>query len=500
MLGRRIFAATAVFIAAVSTSVLPAEGAPACAWSGAPGGDWPTFGRDLMNSRLQEQEDTIGPLQAATLRKAWSFNTGGSGLGFADLNGTPIVALGCVYLNTAAGDVIALNADTGKQVWRRTVPVPAAGVGGTFVSSPVVSGGRLIALVSRLDQPYAVAFNALTGERLWTSPPLATGPGFYTNATPVVHGGMVLAGFSPPEGDATAIGGIAILDAATGTIIKRVMTLSEVDLANGFAGGGVWTAPAIDVSRGFAYYGTSNPYSKKTEHPNTNAIVKVDLNAGATFGEIVGSYKGDVEQITPEVRAAIGPVCELLGDNEALQLPVGNSLPCLQLDLDFGSAPNLFRDSSGRLLIGDLQKSGFYHTARADTMAGVWTALVGGSCAVCNAEATAWDRDGSLYAAGTPGGIMWALRADNGLHRWVTPIADVVHYQSISVANGVVYTVDSLGFLDAWHPRTGLPLLRRPVLLDSGQPAVTLSSNGISIARHTVYVAAGNSVVAYRPL
>jgi outer membrane protein assembly factor BamB len=78
------------------------------------------------------------------------------------------------------------------------------------------------------------------------------------------------------------------------------------------------------------------------------------------------------------------------------------------------------------------------------------------------------------------------------------PVADGVHYQSTTVANGVVYTIDGNGFVDAFDASTGLPLLRRPVLTDSGQPAVAVTSSGIAVARNTVYVAAGNALVAYQ--
>jgi len=82
--------------------------------------------------------------------------------------------------------------------------------------------------------------------------------------------------------------------------------------------------------------------------------------------------------------------------------------------------------------------------------------------------------------------------------RWAGPVGDGVHYGSVSTADGVVYTLDSLGCLDAFDASTGVPLLHRPVSVDSGQLAAGLTSSGVAIARHTVYVEAGNAVVAYR--
>ncbi|MDP3714044.1 MAG: PQQ-binding-like beta-propeller repeat protein [Mycobacteriales bacterium] len=488
----------AVGLIAAGAAALPAAAATgACAPAEHSGGEWATFGADLSNTRTQPAETTIGIAEVPLLTPVWSFSTGGASLGFGDLNGTPIVSSGCVYLNTAAGDVIALNADTGELVWQHHEEVPLAGLGGDFVSSPVAADGLLVALVNRDSGPYAIAFDQVTGAVAWRSRPVETSPGYYTNATPVVHDGILVFGFSAPEGNPASRGGYALLDLRTGRILDRSYVVPDADFAAGYAGGGVWTAPAIDEEQGFAYMGTANPYSKKIEHPNTNAIIKVDLNRGPTFGDIVGSYKGNIDQLSPAFRDLIDPVCDAVGEEPALQLVVGNSAPCLQLDLDFGAPPNLFRDSSGRLLIGDLQKSGIYHVADADSMAPAWQAAFGASCPACNAAATAFDGS-SILGVGTPGGVMLSRGRDDGALGWASPVADGVHYQSTTVANGVAYTVDGNGFVDAFDASTGLPLLRRPVLADSGQPAVAVTSSGVAVARNTVYVAAGNALVAYQ--
>jgi hypothetical protein len=272
-------------------------------------------------------------------------------------------------------------------------------------------------------------------------------------------------------------------------------------VARGYAGGGIWTAPAVDEANGYAYAGTSNPYSKKIEHQNTNAVLKIDIDPErATFGTVVGSYKGLIEQYDPAVRQAVDPVCQAVGDDPNLQLVVGDSAPCLQLDLDFGAPPNLFRDAHGRLLIGDLQTAGVYHAADASSMTGVWKSTVGASCAACNAAAWAFD-GGALVGASSPVGTEVSLGAQDGALRWTSPIGDGTHYESTSVAGGAAFTVDNAGVLHAWDVATGLALLKRPVQADAGADGVAaaVSSAGIAIASGEVVVATGNVVVAYRP-
>src|SRR5262245_15781831 len=117
--------ATSVCLAALLTTFgeSTSRAQPTCGPEDASGGDWPVHGRDPMNSRHQEAENRIGPLEAITLAPAWSYRTGAGLDNFpvTDLNGTPIIAHGCVYVVTSSGAVIALNADTGESVWRQQI-------------------------------------------------------------------------------------------------------------------------------------------------------------------------------------------------------------------------------------------------------------------------------------------------------------------------------------------------------------------------------------------
>ncbi|HEX5538976.1 MAG TPA: PQQ-binding-like beta-propeller repeat protein, partial [Methylophilaceae bacterium] len=75
--------------------------------------EWPSFGRDYSNQRFsplkQINRDNVGKLMPA-----WHFNSGVS----ASFQATPIVANGIMYLSLPYNDVVALDARTGKQLWR----------------------------------------------------------------------------------------------------------------------------------------------------------------------------------------------------------------------------------------------------------------------------------------------------------------------------------------------------------------------------------------------
>lgn len=98
-------------------SAVPGCG-PAAA-SGPGGGDWRTYGQDLSNTRYQEHEKTIGPSEASTLGPTWSFSANANGNRGGDFAGHPLVADGCAYIGTIGGTMWALNADTGKVVWKK---------------------------------------------------------------------------------------------------------------------------------------------------------------------------------------------------------------------------------------------------------------------------------------------------------------------------------------------------------------------------------------------
>ncbi|HKN95232.1 MAG TPA: hypothetical protein VJU60_12935, partial [Thermoleophilaceae bacterium] len=160
-------------------------------------------------------------------------------------------------------------------------------------------------------------------------------------------------------------------------------------------------------------------------------------------------------------------------------------------------------------LVGDLQKSGVYHAANADTMKPAWSEIVGVSCQACNAASTAFDGH-AIEGVGTPGGEMFSLGRDDGASNWLTPIADGAHYQSTSTADGVVYTVDGNGFLDVIDAATGSTIAKRPLSADTGTPTQGVTSNGVSIAEHMVFASASELptitggataglIVAYRP-
>ena len=505
--------ALATVVAAVLLAVPAHAAAAAPCTTPASGGEWPSYGHDPANTRTQPAEHGLGPAAVAGLTPAWVFSSASTGDGSV-FNATPVVNDGCVFVGDSGGYVYALDARSGHVVWEHRLQVSKPGFGGAIVGAAAVSGNEVVFLVSEEGAPYAVALDRTSGALLWRSAPFTTQPGtsiqgYYTNASPVIANGLVVAGYSPPEGDPHASGGFALIDAATGAIVKVTPTIPPADQAKGYAGGGLWSTPAYDPATKYLYFGAGNPGSKTKQHRNTDAILKIDLDRSRpTFGEIVAAYDGNVDQYLQTLQAlSQTPVCAA-SDNPSVPYPLDDPA-CGQLDLDFGAAPNLFRLANGTEVVGELQKSGVYHVARADSMQAVWSRLVGASCQACNLASTAFDGS-AVEGVATPGGTMYSLARDTGTINWLAPIGDVTHYQSTSAADGVVWTVDGGGFLDAYDAASGKSLLRRSMSVDARGPVSGSTSSGVAIAEHSVFAAAGGSsagggsatpgyVIAYRP-
>lgn len=493
------------FIQAPVRAVTPGTGT--CAPAAHAGGEWRSYGGGLGNQRNQLAETTLNPSTAANVAKAWSFDVANADqagvLGGGTLQNTPVVADGCVYLASSSGFVFALNADTGERVWTSAkMPGSAAGslLGGVITGSPVVAGRTVYVGVSKLNEAFVAALSQATGETLWMAPvldPTKKNNEYRTTivAAPVVSNGVVFQGIMGDENSAGARGGYAILDASTGALLHQDWTVSDAEYLAGYRGASVWCTAAVDPATAYAYACGGNPASKQMEARYANSLLKIDLNRSrSTFGKIVAAYKGNYDQYYPGLDRQ--PACD--------QVPTTLvwSPTCVQLDLDFGASPSLYEvDVAGQKvkLVGDLQKSGVYHAVFADNMQMAWTAVVGAPGPVWNASSPAVDGK-NVYVAALPPGQIWGLSNDRGRARWVTPVptGSGLFFQSVSTANGVVYAVDNSGVLNILDAATGLPVKHIVMTADVGAPANSQSSNGVAIARNTIYAASSSYVVAYR--
>jgi outer membrane protein assembly factor BamB len=538
---------------------------PGCAQPSLTGGEWRSYGGDLSNTRNQHDEKVISAADVPTLQSAWVFSSVANG-GAGDFTGTPVVADGCMYVASTRGWVFAANADTGKLVWKAQLPYGGSVNSSVAVADRLLpqqrvkskkkrakrckrgyarkgkrcvkqrrrarrkarksaarpTAGTVFVNVTRTQKfekcppgdpcigPYSAAFDQATGRLVWASRSVDNQPGADSYGSPVVFKNRLLIGVSGgsaelgDEADRYAFqGSMNFLDASTGAIVKKTWTIHPPKQPDDlFAGGGIWSTPAIDPDDKVAFVGAGNPFKPQAEHPHTDAVLRFDVDPRSkSFGEITGAYKGTVDEYFPGYSDA--PCYDIPG-NPTPYYPQGLG-SCGDVDLDFGASPNLFRDAKGRKLVGAGQKSGVYHVFDASTMKPVWSQIVGPPTALGGiVGSTAIDGD-AVYGPVTAPGYVWSVKRSDGGYRWIGPIGDGAHWgPPVSYANGIVYSVDFSGNLDAFDARNGVQLLKRPLVVGGGGP-LGVSWGGVSIARNTVFAAVGvlgladGFVVAFRP-
>jgi polyvinyl alcohol dehydrogenase (cytochrome) len=525
---RRTTIALAVAFALTATLLGPvaavAEDGPAtCAPSRHPGGDWRSYGRDFSNTRHQSREKVIGVGNVGLLQPAWVMSTEGMG-GAGDITGTPVIANGCMYIGSNRGWVFALNADTGELVWKLSRP-------GMINGSVAVDKGKVIVPFDFSSDTYLVAFDQFTGKELWRSKRLDPQSGSDLFGSPVVFEDTVfigISGLAEVEDETTRFGfqgSFVLLDANTGKILRKTWVIPKrlwsvpddeddddedpLGLGGegdeyGYSGATIWSTPAVDPETKMAYVGAGNPFNPYYEHERTNALLKVDMDRNSKrFGKIVGVYQGTIDRYIPQ--EVTEPRCVDIPEGVVAQgQGFLESKACGEFDLDIGASPNIFFDDSGRKLVGVGQKSGVYHVVDAKTMKPVWDNIIGVPSEVGGiVGSTAYDGE-RIIGPHTLAGYLFSLEKNEGALEWLSPVADGVHWgQPVASANGVAYTVDYKGFLDAYESSTGRPLLHMPMIAatharyNSTLTDPILSWAGVSVARNTVYAAIGVDAEGY---
>lgn len=445
-------------IAILATTLLACSAAQASSRS-CRGSSWPMVGANLANTRSVPNGPS--PAQTPTLAARWRFHAGDG-----DFTGTPIVGDCKVFVGSNGGVVRALDEASGKVLWATQLhsPIP---------SSLALAKGTVFVAGATLGAPFVAALAEGTGQLLWR-----TGIDHQADsdayASPLVAGGVVyegVAGSVTQEVGSPAIsvrGGLVALDAGTGAVRWHTYTVPP-----GHDGGAIWATPSLDTRTGILYVGDGNAYHAPAAS-TTDSVLALDAQTGsilrhfqATSGDVFGAS------------SLTGP------------------------DFDFGAAPNLVTLAGGTQAVGIGQKSGSYWMLRRADLAPIWHTQIGlGSAFGGVVGSTAVDQN-RVYGPNTVPGYLWALGRQSGGLAWVEPGLDALHYGPASVSNGVVYTEDSLGFLEAVDAATGLPLALielNPIPTTSYAEAY----GGVAIANGLVFADTGSQsqsgdIIAFAP-
>ena len=256
-------------------------------WKTRPTKDFPLAGGNYFNQRFSGL-DRINASNVKTLGGAWvvHLEEGLRGGQLGNLDATPIVVDGVMYVTTGLRNVLAIDAKTGTVKWRYR---PEASVIGSN-KGVVVAEGKVI--FGRRDN-HLIALNQDTGAVAWETV-LTTQRASYTSAAPVYYDGRVFIGTA--GGDIGARGQIGAYDVATGKEIwtfhttpgpgERFADTWEGDSYK-YGGAGVWNHVAVDPDLGMIYMGTGNAgpdtYGPLRGGDNllTASVLALDLKTGA---------------------------------------------------------------------------------------------------------------------------------------------------------------------------------------------------------------------------
>jgi outer membrane protein assembly factor BamB/plastocyanin len=464
------------------TGATPRGPIPGCAAADAPGGEWRFYSGVLDGNREQRAKTSIDTANVADLGVAWKTETPDGGV----IHSTPVVADGCVFFGTDLGNAFAVNADTGKLVWKQALGAGAQG-SGTFegagiVGAPAVVDGLVYVPTTTPKASVLSALDQASGKVVWQRV-VDADEGGGLDSSPVPFNGMIFQAFKGDESSDHSKPGFVIVDASReggGAILVKTYTIPEEDFKKGYRGGSIINTPTVDLKRKQVFAGTGNPASEK-QHPRTNSLLKIDADpVSPTFGKILASHRGTSDSY-PAPQDIDSPTCR-----SDLQWPIGR-YSCAQFDFNFLASPNLWTNAQGRPMFGGLQKSGVYTAIYADTMERAWQATVGPPCFGCNLSSTAVDKSGIFVAV--TGGNLYSLNRDTGRPQWTTPLTGSFRYNGLAVANGIVYSLnDAVGTLQAFNAASGAPLFAHPFMQDSGSPMHDQgNSSGVSVARNTVF-------------
>jgi PQQ-dependent dehydrogenase (methanol/ethanol family) len=326
-------ATVAVVAIAAVASLAPASGHA----QSDEGVDWPTVNNTLDGQRYSTLTD-INTANVKNLKVAWRFRAKAVGA-----ESYPVVVGRTAYVTTTFGVLYALDAVTGKELWKFDPrPLKNGKVGGEAGAAVHGFPNRGVAVGD--GRVYGITPNALlyaldpAGGRLVWKTSLGDPLFLSESAAPIFFDGMLFVGSAGSE--AGARGFEAAYDAKTGKQIWRHYTIPPANAPGSWVkghhgGGDVWMNATIDPKAGRLYIATGNPGSdfdprvRAGRNLWTNSILALDPKTGKQ----IWGYQLEHHDVW---------------------------------DFDSTSPPVLFPTTSG-LAVGEANKGGFWHEVAATT-------------------------------------------------------------------------------------------------------------------------------------
>lgn len=275
------------------------------------GKNWVSYGRDYTNQRYSPLKQ-VHDRNVKDLGVAWIFQTGISRLGSFETS--PIVVDGVMYVTTPYNTAMALDARTGRQIWRYehkpsiASPIYCCGPNNRGVA---ISDGTVY--MATLDARL-LALDAATGKVKWDIEVSDPEAGYSQTMAPLIIDNMVIIGTSGAEYGIR--GFVRAYDKNDGHQIWNFYTLPDKGWEGNFAertnegedlhrniaaekaamaqygdawqrgGGSVWMTPAYDAASHMIYFAVGNPSPdldggvRPGDNLYTESVVAIDARTG----------------------------------------------------------------------------------------------------------------------------------------------------------------------------------------------------------------------------
>jgi PQQ-dependent dehydrogenase (methanol/ethanol family) len=276
------------------------------------GRNWLMFGRDYTNQRWSPLSQ-INTSNVANLEVAWMYQTGISRLGSFETS--PVVVDGVMYVTTPYDVAMALDARTGRELWRYEHKLATQ----IFCCGPnnrgvAVSEGSVY--MATLDA-HLVSLDAKTGKVNWDIQVEDPAAGYSETMAPLIIGDKVIVGISGaeygirgflraynktngqqvwnfwtiPGPDEGGWWGKWSESTPEGNPLHRNIQAERGDSARTadawrYGGGSVWVTPAYDAQTQTIYFAVGNPSpdldgsARPGDNLCTECVVAIDANTG----------------------------------------------------------------------------------------------------------------------------------------------------------------------------------------------------------------------------
>jgi alcohol dehydrogenase (cytochrome c) len=255
--------------------------------------------------------DQITTKTVEKLQPIWSFSTGV----ISGHEAPPMVNNGVMFIATPSNQVIAIDAKTGRLLWRFRRPAPE----GSNIPHQTTRGVALYGdkVFFAVGEAVLVAIDAKTGKEVWATKIEENKNGYYTTMAPLVADGKVLIGAS--GGEFGIRGFIAAFDPETGKELWKAYTVpapgepgSETWPKDGNqwqnGGGSVWVTPNYDIETNLVFDGTGNggPWMGD-KRPGDNLYTASTIAVDVATGKIKGHFQynpnesWDWDEVSPPI-------------------------------------------------------------------------------------------------------------------------------------------------------------------------------------------------------